>query len=478
MTCESYSPPVSIQAVEADYSPQYGAATEAKSPLRVDPAGNLLVRAQVHGDEGGYRTNFANTSLAVALGTCTFTTGSTTVTGTGFDVSQVHLGDFVYLTADGSTYAVQVGYITPTTLELNSAYLGAGGTGPGSAQVLKEKIGTGGSISVSNGQATITSGTTSSAVMELERDSDYPPITKLGKFSISQRIANQSILYGFYDENGGGTPRWYFWFDYNGTDNTKVNCVCAWNPSTAPSGLEIKTNTVTLPNSVTSAASNDHRIELLKDRVVFLINSQIVWIEYGVVPGPMDFQTSTLRIVNGTSPAGSTSVVIDYDACSNIDIVPTESASQSLAPILQSTASDTIAPQASGAMPSLSYGVQYDPVANVWGRNRGNATQGQLVYSDDMAAILFKLSKTLDAINAKMPPITNLRELPARLTNASSTNIAVGSVAVSANVGSSGTGTVRVTPANDTVAGSPHIYALQTSYTAVRVQQFRDRITT
>lgn len=472
--------PVGVSAIEADYSPQYGAATETVAKLRVDPSGNLLVRAQVHGDEGGYRTNFSGTSLAVPIGTCTFTQNSPTVVGTLFDVSQVHLGDFVYLDADGYGQAVQVDYITPTEITLKSPYLGAGGTGTASAQILLQKLGAGTGLVVANGQATASSGTTSNAVLELERDADFLPITKLGRFSISQRIANQSIRYGFYDENpqGGGNARWWFRFDYNGTDPTKVDCVCAWNATGTPSGAEIRTATVTLPNGATSATSNDHRIELIKDRVVFIINGVIVCIETGTVPGPMDYQTSTLQIVNGTSPASNTNVILDYDACSNVDILPVEISSQSNQPVLQSTASDAIPGTASAATPSLSFGMQFDVSKQVWSRNQGNATQGQLVYSDDMAAIFLKMTQLLNALNAKLPPISNYREMPVRMTTQSTVNLALAGTAISAGAGGSGNSSARITPANDTVAGAPHIYALHASYTATRVQAARQLITT
>lgn len=437
---------VGIAGIESDYSPQYGAATEVPVTARFDPSGNLLVRAQVHGDEGGYRTNFANTSLAVTIGTCTFTNGSDQVTGTGFDVSQIHLGDSVYLTADGSTAAKRVDYITATALTLASPYTGAGGTGAGSAQVLNEKIGTGCSFTVTNGQISLVSGTTSASVLELERDADFLPLGKLGRFSISQRIANQNIRYGFYDENSGGNARWFFWFDYNGIDQSKVDCVCAWNPTNAPTGAEIKTVTVNLPLGTVSAYPNDHKIELLKDRVVFTINNVIVYTEYGVVPGPMDFQTSTMRIVNGTSPASSTTVLLDYEACSNIDIVPTEPASAS--------------------------GVPLQP---------GNTTQGQLVYSDDLAAILLKMTLILDAIESRIPTLTAQREMPVRVVSASNAavNVAqVGGQTTASGAGASGNGAARVTPANDTIAGSPQIWANLLAMTDVGAQTFRDRVTT
>lgn len=319
-----------ISGAGSDYAPQYGPPDSTASlPAQIDPAGQLMVRGLTMTDEGGYRCNFANSSLAVSIGTCTFTNGSPVVTGTSFSTADVHVGNYVYLNADGITAQAQVSYLTDTEITLSSNYTGAGGTGASSRQIVKSVVGAGGSIVVSSGQATIAAQTTASSVFELEREVDYLPIVKETKMSISQRIANQDIYLGFYDENES-VPKWYTWFHFTGTTNTAVNCVCAWNPTTAPSGGEIVTQTVTLPAGVTSADSNTYRIELLKDRVLFYCNEIIMYTERRIVPHPHALQASTLRVVNGTTPATNTNVVVDYDACSNFNVVSTENPSKSM----------------------------------------------------------------------------------------------------------------------------------------------------
>lgn len=319
-----------IAGAGADYAPQYAPPPITENiPAQVDPAGQLMTRGLVLTDEGGYRLNCANASLSVSIGTCTFTNGSATVTGTGFTDVDVHYGNYVYLDADGITAMAQIEVITDTEITLATAYTGAGGTGTASRQIVKSVVGTGGTITVSNGQATIAAGTTATSVFELERDMDYLPLVKEGKFSISQRIVNQDIYFGFYDENAGA-PKWYFWFHFTGTVNTTVNCVCAWNPTTAPSGGEIVTQAVTLPASATTATSNTYRVELLKDRVMFYINEIQVCTERRVVAHQHAIMASTLRVVNGTTPATNTNVVLDYDACNNFDVVSTENPSKSM----------------------------------------------------------------------------------------------------------------------------------------------------
>jgi hypothetical protein len=317
-----------VATVPGDYAPGYGAVTATAANPTVDEGGYTAIRGPVMTDEGGYRDNFAGASLAVSIGSCTFTNGSTTVTGTGFDTADLQVGCYVYLDADGVAAAKQVEWFTPTEIALASAYTGAGGTGASSRQIEKSVVGAGGSIAVSGGQCTITAGTTAASVFELERDVDILPLVKEGKFSISQRIANQDIYFGFYDENN--PARWYYWFHFTGTVNTVVNCVCAWNPTGAPSGGEIAAQTITLPASVTTAASNTYRIEMLKDRVFFYINEVLVATERRTVPHPHDFLVSTLRVVNGTTPGSSTTVVIDYTTCANFNVVSTENPSNNM----------------------------------------------------------------------------------------------------------------------------------------------------
>ena len=147
-------------------------------------------------------------------------------------------------------------------------------------------------------------------------------------------------------------------------------------------------------------------------------------------------------------------------------------------PILEDTSTDLEPPAAGIAAPSESYGMVFDDVTGTWSRQRGNIVGGTEVYSDDLAAILYKLTTLLTSMNSKLPPITNFREMPVRLTTQSSVNIAIGGTAVSASTGVSGTGTPRVTPANDTIAGIPHIYALNASLTAPGRASFRSFVTT
>lgn len=323
---------------------------EDTMPLSVDPSGNLMTRAQVLTDEGGYRVNFANASTSIALGNCDFTPGEKTVVGAGFTISDVNPGDYIKLDADTDAWTQVDSIDDGGTITLVSPYPGAGGTGASSRSILKPVAGAGATITVASGQATIAAGTTASSVSELERDCDWLPIVKQCGVTISQRIANQSIYIGFYDELNGSAPRFFAWFLADGTTNTTIKCQSARNPTTTPSASETETTTVTLPNGLTTATSNRYRVEVLGDKVAFFINGTPVATHYRAVPAPGDLLTSTVRVVNGTTPATNTNVVIDYDfvknhnklevgnlsesTASSVVITPDQAAVETVAPVI------------------------------------------------------------------------------------------------------------------------------------------------
>ena len=310
---------VLAKAISADYGPGYQGVPAGQQKLTVDPDGQLITRSAVYTDERGYRVNFANSSLAVSIGNCTFTAASTAVTGTGFLTADLRVGDYVKVTADAESAWAQVASInSDTSLTLEAAYSGTGGSGVASSRaIIKPATGTGGSIAVASGVCTLTSGTTAGSIIEIERDVDWLPLVKQSSVTISQRIANQSIYIGFYDELHPTTPYFFAWFLADGTTNTTVKCQSARNPTGAPSASEIEETTVTIPNGKTTAVPLRFRTEVLGDRVNFMIEGTLVATHYKSMPSPRDFMTSTVRILNGTTPASTTTVTVDYDTVVN-----------------------------------------------------------------------------------------------------------------------------------------------------------------
>jgi len=317
------------RGIEQGYAPFYGVSTEEQLATTVDESGAQQSRAQVLTDEGGYRVNFANSSLAVSIGTCTFTNGSNIVSGTGLSNYDLHNGDYIYLNADGVTAQAHIDYFTDTKIILEKNYTGAGGTGASSRQLVASKTGTGQTISVASGACTITLGNTTGATAELERDVDMMPIDKTCAMSISQRVANQDIYAGFYNEAIDPTNI-FAWFHFNGTTNTTVICETGRNPTTAPSVAETQSTTITLPSGLTTATSNRYRVSVLQDRVVFSINDTIVAAHQKVVPLFSDLLTSTIRGINGTTPTTGTSIVVDYDYVRNFNSLMIETSSTAI----------------------------------------------------------------------------------------------------------------------------------------------------
>lgn len=299
---------VQINARGIDYWPSYTGADTTPQPLNVDPSGALVTRGAVTTDEGTFRCNFANTSYAVAIGSVTVS--GTTVTGTGFLLADVHYKDYFKISADAETAWVQIdSIISDTEIKLVSAYVGSS-SGTGQRSLVLPLIGSGGSLTVGSGQLTIASGTTTSAITGVKRFADYAPLVFRARVSISQRIANQDTHIGL--EEDAATTRWFARFVASGATNTQIICETGRNPTGAPSASETETYTITLPNGANTASLNDYRVELLTESVRFYINGILVSEHVRVLPHQHDPMTSHVEIRNGTSPASTTSVVVDY----------------------------------------------------------------------------------------------------------------------------------------------------------------------
>lgn len=299
-----------------DFYPQAIATEPIEQEASFDPHGNLHVRGAVLTDEGTFRVNFANTSLRVSIGTCTFTNGSTTVTGVNFDTYDLKVGDYVNIDGHSEFTLNQVESITPTQIVLTNPYSGATTTGTASRQLLRSLTGSGATISVASGAATISAGTTGSSVSVLGRLVDVAPLVFRAAFSVSQRIINQTINVGLNDESS--PTKWFARFSLDGTTNTSLKCQTGRNPTSAPSGNEIQETTVTIPNNLNSSASLEYRIELLTEEVNFYINDILVARHTRVIPSQYDLMSAGIAVLNGsTAPASNTNVVIDYITCKN-----------------------------------------------------------------------------------------------------------------------------------------------------------------
>jgi hypothetical protein len=302
----SYTP--TINGTTVDFAPGYGPESGESQQLIVDPVGQLQTRATVLTDEGTFRANFANSSLWVSIGTVTV--AGNIVTGTGFAAADIHLGDYFKVTADADSDARQVDSVdSDTQITLVGTYTGSA-SGAASRALVLPSVGTGQTITVASGQATIAAGTTATSVARLRRALDYAPFVVRQRLSISQRIANQSIYIGGGEDVAA--PRWFCRFTADGTTATTIKCQTARNPSGAPSASETEETVVTLPNGATTAQMLDYRIEVLVELVRFFIEGILVASHSRVIPSQHDQYTVGVSVENGTTPASGTSVVVDY----------------------------------------------------------------------------------------------------------------------------------------------------------------------
>jgi hypothetical protein len=307
--------PVTTLHQPSGYAPGYsGAESATPDRARIDPDGGLITRATVLTDEGTFRANFANTSLAVSIGAVTVS--GAVVTCTGLLASDVHIGDFFKISADAATAWLQVASIdNDTQLTLVAAYVGSA-SGTGERAIMRPVIGSGGSLTVASGQLTIGSGTTIDSVSGVKRRADFAPLVYRSRVSVSQRIANQAIYIGL--EEDAATPRFFAWFTLDGATNTVVKCETGRNPTGSPSASERELTTITLPHGATTATMRDYRVEFLTESVRFFVDGILVASHSRVVPQQHDVMVAIVGVVNGgTAPASSTNVLVDYVTSKN-----------------------------------------------------------------------------------------------------------------------------------------------------------------
>jgi hypothetical protein len=295
----------------AAYWPGYkGSPDTGRAGINIDPGGALVTRGAVTTDEGTFRANFANTSLAVSIGSVSVS--GTSVTGVGFtDTYDVSLSDYFKLDADGESSWVQVeGVVSDTLLILQEAYVG-GTSGAASRALVRPVTGSGGAISVASGQLTMTTGTTNAAITRITRNVDVAPMVFRSRVSFSQRIANQTFRVGL-TESFTTSDRWFARFKLDGTVNTTAVCESGRNPTITPSAAETESTTVILPGGATTAVLNDYRVEMLTEKVNFFINNILVATHVRSIPAQHDALEASVTCINGTGAASSTTVVVDY----------------------------------------------------------------------------------------------------------------------------------------------------------------------
>jgi hypothetical protein len=234
--------------------------------LYSDPSGNLMTRGTVLTDELGFRDSFFGSSLESSIGTCTFTNGSTSVTGTGTSfLSTVQQYQYVKLSSDFDFYLTQVASVqSNTSLTLVSGYPGGTLTNPGSVSNWFIAA-TSGLVSVASSNL-IVSGTVSGGNNTVvARSLDYAPIQL---FVTAQYVpglataANQYAYFGLQDSYSSPQTQITVQIDSTLATN-QIRLVTAGSSATS----ETLSQVLTLPTGFLNTQSLVYKISLTQTAV-------------------------------------------------------------------------------------------------------------------------------------------------------------------------------------------------------------------
>lgn len=295
-------------AVQSGYSPNpasYDTGT-VYTPI-LDASSRLETHSSVTTDEGSYRDDFVGSSLTNALtGTLSFTNNGLTVTGSGtLFTTEIYSGDFIKKTADSETLFVEVESVdSDTSLTLASPYQGTTGSSTAIESKWITSTGSGATISVASSAVAIASGTTNGATTYIKRKGDYLPYTSQFYFSVSQRIANQTLRVGFMDDFANPTIGAYVQF--TGTNTSQATFVTRSSANAA----DTQSTTFNMPNGAATSSFNTYKIDVSGSSCNLLVNNVVVATNQIHIPGPY----SLLNIIAGvTNAAAVTSTTLSLD---------------------------------------------------------------------------------------------------------------------------------------------------------------------
>ena len=310
----SVPPPVTAE-VYSGYIPDPSSFdTGETNPLTEDASDQLITRGTILTDEGSFRDDFLSDLSTALTGTLTFTNNSLEITGSGTAfTTEIKAGQYIRKSSDPESNQMTVSYIeSDTVLYLEEIYPGTTASTTAIISDWEQSTGTGASMSVVSSAVVINSGTNSTATTELARHADYLPFNYKARCAISQRIANQTIRIGIFGQTS--MPGKGCWFEFSGTDNTKVLCVS----QTADNADNRETQTITIPNTEISSNKQEYQIDLSGSNVAFSINNIIVAKMRNHIPGPYDLMEMAHYLINNGSVT-NTSLEIHNVWFSNVD---------------------------------------------------------------------------------------------------------------------------------------------------------------
>jgi len=278
--------------------------------IALDSQNNLMVRGPVSTDEGSFCDHFLGSSLQATLfKNISFSSGVNIVTSTT-DFDSLEWGQYIRLSTDPDSVLTQIWSVKSSSfVSLLEGYLGSSGSGNAVISNWKQTIGTGGNITVGSSLCNIVSGTTASTDTYIFRSVDVPNLQMQIRASVSQRISYQSSMVGFADVYPN--PNSAAYFEFSGTDDTKVNCVTI-------AGGETISIQVTLPGAATSAARQLYEIRLTNDKVSFFVNRVLMFTAIRGVGIPY-LTFGLFAHISNTGATSSTTLSLDYMMVLNQD---------------------------------------------------------------------------------------------------------------------------------------------------------------
>jgi len=289
--------------------------------LYADAWGQLMIRGPVITDEGSLRDDFTGTSITTNLtGTLSFTNGSYEVSGTGtLFTSELNRDYYIKLVSD-TAYTNWVRIVrAPNDDALLLAEPYPGTTGSGTAHKTKwitvASGGTPGTLSVGSSQLTLASGTGTNGTVNVYHNGDYLPCITIWRLAVSQRIANQTVHFGFRDTVDN--PNMYAEVVLTGTDNTTIQFRTGWNQ-------DEELSTITLPAGLTTAQTLRYKIDTAASYCSLMVNGVLVKKHENHVPD----MYSTFLICSGIENSGSvtnTNLTVDSVYFANTDNVQVSS---------------------------------------------------------------------------------------------------------------------------------------------------------
>lgn len=247
-----------------------------------------------------------------------------------------------------------------------------------------QSLTTNGSISVANSLLSIASGT-SVGIASVTQETDYAPFTSrfLG-VTVSQRIANQTIIFGLTYRVAGVIEQGAY-IQLTGTDNTRITLVS----KAGVSANDTQSTTVSLPKGYTTASTLYYKIDVSNSTVSFLLattaDENYTLLKQHTLHIPDPYQVLTIeQSIQNTAIVTSTVLAINLAFLNNVNNIQVgnDLSAESMPMSIEKTAADFYNSIAFGLMPNITdYSVNgintnigAGVTADVWG-NGGTFTQ-------------------------------------------------------------------------------------------------------